>query len=1231
MTHPGGGGFRIGEGIVEITADDTGLRGEVRRAVREAGAGQRVNVPVHAEMGGFTRDVNGRLHDARGRFVSEGRLMGRRFGDSFSDEMSRTMRKRFRGFFQNIPDLIPIPKKILAIAAALVPLASALGGLVSSLGLGLTSITAILPMLFGVGAAFGVILGSLKGVTKRTDEASVKLTSMLKSWQEELKVLQRIAGDEFLPGVTYMLNKAKTLLPDIKKYTRDLAVELHWVAMEVGDLVASDLFRDRLRVIMQNNTFAVRYLSQAVGSLGIAFMDVSAAASPLVQRLARAIKLGSDNLAIWLETKYVSGELDVFFQRAGDSMAKWGRIVWNILAGLVNILRAANPAGEQLAGNLEDVTRRFKEWTASTEGQKRLRSFFEFILNIDYSRIFRLAAAIGAVTLALKALTGVQTVTSVVAGLVSLGPAGWVVLGVAAAVVALAGGLAYLYQSSEPVRSALHDISSAASEQLLPSFKRAMNFIADEVAPTLKDGLGVVLGDIKDIIVDGLIPGLKGMYENYLPKIEKAWKSLTKTLKDNEDEIKTLVEWIKKITTILLKYVLPVLGTVVGFMAMYIVGTIQRVVTVISFFVKAIKWIGGAFVTVKDTVVSVWNSVYEFLASTFASTKDTVMSVVDSISGAFTSVWQTVSGVLQSIWNVVSSVFNAIAGTIQLALNIIQQIFIVVFTWIYNLVWSRITLVRDIVSSVLNTMSTAVKIILDRTKELFRKAWEWIDDVTGGKLTAIKEFITNTINTIKETIANVLAGIRLGWNIAWGWIRDTTSTIWNTIKRKVSDAIGTIRSSVKTGLDYVRDRFSSISASIKGIWDTAWTWIYSKVTSWIGKIKNVVGSLKDHMTTVFRSIPRAVVAAINAFLGVADKMIGLVNKILPDRLDIPRLGRVSVPAGYAQGGMIRGPGTGTSDSIPLMTSMGPIMGSNGEFMIRARSTRGLAQDFGAGFLDWLNNYDVRRGDQSTARLRPKGYSLGGLVTSTQEWIQGQDPKPYILGSNGPGAWDCSSLVGGVWAILTGRDPYRRYFTTYTLPGAGGFVPGHGLYTIGLSREHVVGNLAGLAFEAANPSDGILTGAAATSVDRMPAQFYLPQLGEGFVPGGSGQGGGLLASVIKRAIDNAVASVRGQLPQPGGILNNLVTGMFDKTVAGLRAMEFDRGGLLGPGATLALNRTGAPETVRTAEQEAALRTSPTYNITIMLDPTKIKSIEDLVEIVNNLQTTARRYGAKVTVK
>ncbi|WP_213662855.1 hypothetical protein [Stutzerimonas stutzeri] len=79
------------------------------------------------------------------------------------------------------------------------------------------------------------------------------------------------------------------------------------------------------------------------------------------------------------------------------------------------------------------------------------------------------------------------------------------------------------------------------------------------------------------------------------------------------------------------------------------------------------------------------------------------------------------------------------------------------------------------------------------------------------------------------------------------------------------------------------------------------------------------------------------------------------------------------PQGFSTGGRVRGPGTGTSDSIPAYLS-------NGEYVIRAAAVRQL----GAGYLDLLNN-----------GIRIPRFADGGLVGAVAGITP---PRPEHLGS-----------------------------------------------------------------------------------------------------------------------------------------------------------------------------------------------------------------------------------------
>ena len=76
--------------------------------------------------------------------------------------------------------------------------------------------------------------------------------------------------------------------------------------------------------------------------------------------------------------------------------------------------------------------------------------------------------------------------------------------------------------------------------------------------------------------------------------------------------------------------------------------------------------------------------------------------------------------------------------------------------------------------------------------------------------------------------------------------------------------------------------------------------------------------------------------------------------------------------------------------------------------------------------------------------------------------------------------------------------------------------------------------------------------------------------------------------------------------------------------------YDGGGLLMPGTTLAVNKTGRPETFRTWEQEQALR-SGLGGATITINGIKHDSVGEFAESLNHALTRARNRGRYAGVR
>jgi hypothetical protein len=374
---------------------------------------------------------------------------------------------------------------------------------------------------------------------------------------------------------------------------------------------------------------------------------------------------------------------------------------------------------------------------------------------------------------------------------------------------------------------------------------------------------------------------------------------------------------------------------------------------------------------------------------------------------------------------------------------------------------------------------------------------------------------------------------------------------------------------------------------------------------------------------------------------------------------------------HATGGGIYGYGTDTSDNIAAWLSPGEHVwtarevrnaGGHGAVERMRRQYRyaagGRVQDPDIEVpidLDKMNLAQKMRDNVMItltgldAAGRQVASGAGGLVQGIKNWLMKvADPLPYVFGAVGPNAYDCSGLVGEVWARLTGHPSYHRYFSTSN--EAQYFAPGPGMFTVGINPStHTMGMIDGLTFEAQDPQNGIVVGAGTSNIfkdfqlvmhlpmDNAPSGGGTPARGDpgkgghltpaqaraagrslmpgswsfaaldnvftresgwrwnavnpaGGDPSTSAYGipqalpGSKMAGMGADWVDNALTQIKFGIQYIGGRY-----GTPDAAVAHENAYNwYDNGGVLPPGKSVVLNRTRKPEMVLNDTQWKVMR-------------------------------------------
>jgi hypothetical protein len=464
---------------------------------------------------------------------------------------------------------------------------------------------------------------------------------------------------------------------------------------------------------------------------------------------------------------------------------------------------------------------------------------------------------------------------------------------------------------------------------------------------------------------------------------------------------------------------------------------------------------------------------------------------------------------------------------------------------------------------------------------------------------------------VRAAIAGAWVGIRVVFAALSAFVREVLGPVFTTfLLPQIRFAWGAIQLAIQVSWVAIQIVFKAIQIAIKvlaGIFSDLYYATIKPVWELIKPVFQALGNfIEDHVAPAFA---RGVTAIAAAWQGVQEAAKApvrfvvdtVINKGIIDTFNkvagffkVDPVDHVSLPKGFATGGYVSGPGGPRDDLIPAMLS-------NGEFVINAAAVDRI----GLSFLDYLNHGGSFGGDPGGVAR----FARGGLVEDTMRWLPSVDPLPYRWGAVGPNSFDCSGLVGDVFARVTDQVRNHRYFTTSSNLGQFGFAPGPGLFSVGVRPgQHMVGNLGGLGFEARSTATGIFVGPSATSPLSMPQVLHLASM-----PGGSKTPDGIS---LLHPIDSFKALFAGALDgaerfdgNPFGHLalampKTLITGIGDfisDAVPGFAdgglVQKYDQGGYLPPGLSTVVNMTGKPEPVLTSSQWSSMGEGGGKGVTI----------------------------------
>ncbi|MGW0043482.1 phage tail tape measure protein [Rhodococcus sp. NPDC003348] len=198
-------------------------------------------------------------------------------------------------------------------------------------------------------------------------------------------------------------------------------------------------------------------------------------------------------------------------------------------------------------------------------------------------------------------------------------------------------------------------------------------------------------------------------------------------------------------------------------------------------------------------------------------------------------------------------------------------------------------------------------------------------------------------------------------------------------------------------------------------------------------------------------------------------------------------------AGLMTGAQRRANGGPITGGIPGKDSV-PILGMPGEHMLDTTDVDALGGQGG-----------VYRFRAALKAGQVGKFAVGGAVGQSasqraHEFLAAQNGMEYGYAQVGSPSWDCSSYSSAGYAILTGRDPYTRWYTTESDFLSLGFLPGLGPRSAlnlgvhnggGGPNSHMASALGGIPFESSSSGVRYGSGAASPSDPQFENHWHLP--------------------------------------------------------------------------------------------------------------------------------------------
>lgn len=685
----------------------------------------------------------------------------------------------------------------------------------------------------GGGGAVGGVNAFADAMSKLSPEAR-RFVEYLLSVREEFSKLRDAAGEELFPKLETAIQRLIDggFLTKLGDALRDLGGRMGDIAIDVADLSADPFFQSTFATFMESNATVLGSLGDALVNVTDLIVTVGAAVAPVTERFAAWIATITGNWAA-----QARGNMDGIYDAVanGESVVKrLADIFGTLWDSIMNIGRAATPAGNALLDSFQGALDKFKEFTGSIEGQDRMAQFFTNIVpNVE--AVGRAVVALAEGFLKLGENPAIVGIFDTLAEKV-LPTLTEVLNSVTAAV---GEDMAHLFDSL------LAAFGQFASSGALSAFINVLTLAADSLLAILKiPGVttlaGLLLsiaGGLKAISLVGKVTGLSKM-AGLFGSVVSSSRNFSAAMVGA--------------------------GTSVSRFRSLQAGLAATFPTTAA----AFRGARSAISTVGTALGTAAAATGRFVASTAASTAAAVRNTAAWTANKVALVAQTVATKAAAA---AQRVFNVVMRANPIGL-IITAIGLLVAAFIYA--WNNIDGFKEFFIGIWDGIKKAWTAV----GPFFKKLWDGVVAVFKG--------VVNTAKTIFLNFTG-LGLIIKHWEILLPFFK----TLWNNIWNVLSGVISRIRSGFEGMVAFVIALPGRIAAGIATIWNAVYntlqaaitlarTYLNGMITFVIGLPGRVVTALSRLWNAIYSTTSAAITQAKNFLNGLITFVAGIPGRVV---------------------------------------------------------------------------------------------------------------------------------------------------------------------------------------------------------------------------------------------------------------------------------------------------------------------------------------------------------------